>query len=184
MSMKDRGQQIIWWIAATLAIALAVHYATLYALPRRIMARTLERIGTPNTMHFEKPPTASSRGVVRPSPDILYAACPYDLSEGPLRVTASVPHSTYWSMSAFDDATNNFFVRNDRQVTGSSFELLLMRHGQPMPPLDNVPDRSIVFASSRRGLILIRTVIDDEKNLPALETILHQARCESIVSKR
>jgi uncharacterized membrane protein len=183
MSMKDRGQQLILWIAATLAIALAVHYATLYAIPRRIMAITLKRMGAPNTMRFGGRPTAASRGVVRPSPDILYAACPYDLSAGALRVTASVPHSTYWSISAFDAATNNFFVRNDRQVTGNSFELLLMKHGQPLPPLDNVPDRAIVFSPSARGLILMRTVIDDDKNLPELEALVHQARCESVVSK-
>jgi uncharacterized membrane protein len=181
--MKDRGQALTLWIAATLAIALVVHYATLYAIPRRIMAITITRMGAPNTMSFRKLPTAASRGVVRPSPDILYAACPYDLSAGPLRVTASVPHSTYWSISAFDAATNNFFVRDDRQVTDGSFELVLMRHGQPMPPLDNVPDRSLVFAPSQRGLILIRTVVDDDKNLPALEGLLQRARCESVAKK-
>jgi uncharacterized membrane protein len=182
--MNARGQQLILWIAATLAIALVVHYATLYAIPRRIMTRTLRRMGAPNTMHFGNRPTAASRGVVRPSPDILYAACPFDLSAGPLRVTASVPHSTYWSISAFDAATNNFFVRNDRQVTGNSFELLLMRHGQPVPPLDNIPDSAIVFSPSRRGLILMRTVIDDDKNLPALQAVVHQARCESVAIKQ
>ncbi len=181
--MRERGQQLVLWIAATLAIALVVHYATLYAIPRRIMALTLKRMGAPNTMRFGNRPTAASRGVVRPSPDILYAACPFDLSAAPLRVTASVPHSTYWSISAFDSATNNFFVRNDRQVTGGSFELLLMRHGQAMPSLDNFPDRSIVFSPSKRGLILIRTVIDDDNNLPALEALVRQARCEAVATK-
>lgn len=181
--MNERGQQLVLWIAATLAIALLVHFATLYELPRRIMAVTLRRIGAPNTMHFGSRPTAASRGVVRPSPDILYASCPYDLSAGPLRVTASVPHSTYWSISAFDAATNNFFVRNDRQVEGNSFELLLMRHRQAMPPPDNVPDRAIVFSPSGRGLILMRTVIDDDKNVPALEAMVHQARCESVATQ-
>lgn len=182
--MKDRGQELVSWIGATLAIALLVHFATLYAIPRRIMARTLGGMGAPNTMHFGSRPTAASRGVMRPSPDMLYAACPFDLPAKPLRVTASVPHSTYWSISAFDDATNNFFVRNDRQVTGNSVELLVMRHGQPLPPLDKVTDRSIVFAPSSRGLILMRTVIDNEKNLPVLEAVVRQARCESVADKR
>src|SRR5262245_52948717 len=84
-------------------------------------------MGEPNSMHFGSRPTAASRLVVRPSPDILYASCPFDLSSGPLRVTASVPHTTYCSVSAFDAATNNFFVRNDREVTGDSIELLLVR---------------------------------------------------------
>jgi uncharacterized membrane protein len=168
------------WIAATLVIAALVHIGTLYAVPRLVMRRALAKMGAPNAIHFAERPTASSRGVVRPSPDMLYASCPFDLSNGALRVTARVPHSTYWSVSAFDAATNNFFVRNDSQIRGDSIEVLMLRHGQPMPPLDNALERVIVFAPSARGLVLFRTVIDDDKNVPALEAIVHQARCETL----
>ena len=114
----SRRERTMMWIAATLAVAVLVHVATISAIPRRIMARTLRRMGSPNTIHFAKRPDETSRGVVRPSPDLLYSACPFDLSKGPLKITASVPHSTYWSVSGFDAATNNFFVRNDQQIAG------------------------------------------------------------------
>ena len=154
------------WLAATLAVAALVHLATLYALPRRIMARTLARMGPPNTMRFAKRPDETSRGVVRPSPDILYSACPFDLSKGPLKLTARVPHSTYWSVSAFDAATNNFFVRNDQQTAGDSIEILAVRPGMALPPLDTATDRVILFAPTTKGLFLIRMVINDEKISP------------------
>lgn len=168
------------WITATLAIALLIHMGTLYALPRLVMAKALAKLGTPNTMHYMSRPNARSRTVVRPSPDILYASCPYDLSKGPLWVTAKVPHWTYWSVSAFDSATNNFFVRDDRQIAGNSIELLLVRPHQPWPALDNALERIILFPPSERGLILFRAVIDDEKHLPALEALLHQSRCQTV----
>jgi uncharacterized membrane protein len=170
------------WAAATLAVAALAHLATLYALPRRIMARTLARMGAPNTMRFAKRPDETSRGVVRPSPDILYSACPFDLSKGPLKLTARVPHSTYWSVSGFDAATNNFFVRNDQQISGDSIEILALRPGMPLPPLDTATERVILFAPTTKGLFLIRMVIDDEKNLPALDALRRQASCETVTS--
>jgi uncharacterized membrane protein len=177
--MNPRARDLGSWLAATLAIALLVHFGTLYALPRLVMRRALRTMGEPNAMHFATRPTAASRVVVRPSPDILYASCPFDLSSGPLRVTASVPHSTYWSVSAFDAATNNFFVRNDREVTGDSLELLLVQRGQTLPLSDNALQRVIVFAPSKRGLLLFRTVIDDNQHLSALEALQRQDRCET-----
>ena len=178
--MNPRARDLGSWLAATLAIALLVHFGTLYALPRLVMRRALRTMGEPNAMRFGTPPTAASRVVVRPSPDILYASCPFDLSSGPLRVTASVPHSTYWSVSAFDAATNNFFVRNDRQVTGDALELLLVQRGQTLSLSDHALERVIVFAPSKRGLLLFRTVIDDSRQLSALEALQRQDRCETV----
>ncbi len=170
------------WIAATLAVAVLVHLGLLHALPRRIEARVTARMGRQNATHFGNRPSETSRLVVRPSPDLLYSACPFDLSKGPLKITARVPHSTYWSVSGFDAATNNFFVRNDQQIAGDSIEIIALRPGTPLPPLDAAPDRVILFAPTDKGLFLIRTLINDEKNLPALDALRHQASCETVTS--
>lgn len=171
------------YAGATLAIAALVHMGTVYALPRFIMARTLAIMAPANTMHFGKRPDSTSRTVVRPSPDLLYATCPFDLSKGPLRVTARVPHWTYWSVSVFDSATNNFFVKNDRQIAGDFLEILLVRPHQAWPPLDNALERVILFAPSEKGLVLFRTVIDNDKNLAALGEMLRQSRCETVATR-
>lgn len=170
------------WIAASLAVAALVHVGTIYALPRRIMARTLAHMGPPNSMRFGRRPDATSHGVVRPSPDLLYSACPFDLSKGPLKITAQVPHSTYWSVSGFDAATNNFFVRDDQQIAGDSIEIIALRPGMALPPLDNAPERVILFAPTNKGLFLIRLLIDDEKNLPALDALRRQASCATVAA--
>ena len=181
--MSERARQRWIWIGITLLVAMLVHLWTLHAIPRMVMRRLLGRMGEPNTIRYGGRPRAGRRQVARPSPDMLYAACPYDLSRGPLLITARVPHSTYWSVSAFDSATNNFFVRNDRQVTGDSLEVILMRHGQPQPPVTS-PEHAIVFAPTPTGVVLFRTVIDDEKNLSALTELLHQDRCETVMHTR
>jgi uncharacterized membrane protein len=182
MSMSERAGQRWIWIGITLLVAMLVHLVSLYAIPRMVMRRVIRRMGPPNTIRFGGRPIAGRRGIARPSPDMLYASCPFDLSQGPLQITAHVPHSTYWSVSAFDSATNNFFVRNDRQVTGDSIEVILMRHGQPQPQA-TAPEHAIVFAPTQTGVVLFRTVIDDEKNLPALTALLHQDHCETVATR-
>ncbi|MGA3003824.1 MAG: DUF1254 domain-containing protein [Acetobacteraceae bacterium] len=169
-------------LAAALAVASLVFTGTIRVLPRLIEARALARFGAPNTMHFAERPDASTRRVVRPSPDLLYAVCPFDLANGPLRLTANVPHSTYWSVSAFDAVTNNFFVRDDRQIAGDSIEIIAIRRGMALPPLGNTPDRVVLFAPTERGLFLIRLLINDETQLTALDAIRRQASCEIVVS--
>ena len=178
----SRQNEWAMWIGATIAVAVLVHVITIYALPRRIMARTLRRMGPPNTIHFAKRADETSRGVVRPSPDLLYSACPFDLSKGPLKITARVPHSTYWSVSGFDAATNNFFVRNDQQIAGNSIEIIALRPGMPLPPLDAAPVRVIVFTPTNKGLFLFRLLINDEKQQPALDALRRQATCDTVAS--
>lgn len=172
------------WIAATLVVAAFVHVATLYALPRLVMARALARIGAPNAMHFGKRPDDSSRRVVRPSPDLLYSACPFDLSKGALRIRARVPHSTVWSVSAFDAATNNFFVRDDRQIAGASIEIITLLPGMTSPPGDSAPERIVLYAPTEKGLFLLRLLIDDDKHLAALDALRREASCETVSSQK
>lgn len=195
--MNERAHWI-YWILATLIVAGVVHLASIYALPHFVMMRALTRLGTPNVMHFGRRPDANARVIVRPSPDLLYATCPYDLSKGPLRVTASVPQATYWSVSAFDSVTDNFFVRNDQTsgevpqsanlpaspLAGKTIEILVLRHGQTLPQPGNVFESVILFSPSDRGLILFRTVIDDDRHVPALEAVLRQAHCETVASAK
>lgn len=176
-------QEWITWIAATVAVAALVHMGTLYGLPRLIMARTLANMGAPNEMHFSLRADEASREVVRPSPDLLDSVCPFDLSKGPLRITARVPHSTYWSVSAFDAATNNFFVRNDQQIAGNSVEIIALRPGMRLPSLGSAPERAILFTPTIKGVFLFRILIDDEKNVAALDAVRHQASCGTVAAQ-
>jgi uncharacterized membrane protein len=163
------------WIAATLVIAFAVHFGSMWYLPHFVMDRALARMGAANTIHHGKRVDAGARAVVRPSPDLLYSTCPFDLSKGPLRVRAPIPPDTYWSVSAFDDTTNNFFVENDRQSKNSVVDFLIVAKGNH-PITEDFP---VVVSPSVRGLVLFRTLIDDEKNFALLDALRRQAECST-----
>lgn len=125
--------------------------------------------------------TADARTVVRPSPDLLYTACVFDLSHGALHITTPVPES-YISVSGFGANSNNFFAMNDRHAVTDAegrkhLDLVLSRDAATPVPAGV---RHIVSPSDR-GLILFRTLITHESALPMLQQdIQFQQHCDPL----
>ncbi len=180
-------------IAATLVVAVAAHLLTVWYLPNLIMDRAMAQMGAVNTIHHGQRATPAIHGVVRPSPDLLYSVCPYDLSKGAMKVSAVVPPGTYWSVSAFDDETNNFYVLNDREVESGRIarrgvvRLILLPPGTfsenegvtsvgTRPIFSNQGD--FIYAPSMRGLIVFRTLINDESKFAQIDAVRRQANCK------
>jgi uncharacterized membrane protein len=170
-------QRNMLWLAAALAIAAAAHFAAVVILPHVIMQRTMagiaRRAGLVNHMLYGKRPSAASRGVVRPSPDLLYASCVFDLAKtGGLWVQAHDMPATYWSISVFDADTNNFYVVDDRQAKGARVQFLIVA-----PDWDKPMPYTLVHAPTMRGLVLVRTLIDDESKVAQIDAARRNVTC-------
>jgi len=157
-------------------VAVIVNLVQVIRIPNDIMKETLtERFKYPrNQWVFAPPSTDKSRTVVRPSPDLLYSLCCYDVSEYPLRLTAVIPD--HWSISGFGMNTDNFFVINDKQAKSNPIEVVLLSKG--MAYYDSTGKAYIIVAPSDQGIILIRTVITGKADLPALMQIQRKATAE------
>jgi len=171
----------IRWIVATLILALIFHLATVMAIPRLAMKtahqRILERAGSRlNTLLHSPRVTVDSRNVVKPSPDLLYSLCVYDVSEKPLRITAPVP-DTYWSLSFYQTNTDNFYVLNDRRAKTNPVEIVLVGPKMAVP---NVANAEVVVAPTTKGIFLLRSLIMDEDKLADLIRIQKMARCKPL----
>lgn len=165
------------WTIATLALAALVHLATVWAVPRVIMAEAMRRLadqGGVNTAWFPPRPDATSRAIVRPSPDLLYGACAFDLRDGPLQLSAEVPGGSYWSLSLFAANTDNFFVVNDVTAGSSHVDVVLVEAGSTTAPPTGA---RVVESPSRRGIALTRTLIDRDDREPALDAVRRTFRC-------
>lgn len=160
------------WLVLALSIAGITHIVTINVLPQRVMQRVFTHLGDTNSIHHGQRPDAHTRTVVRPSPNMLYSICAYDLAAGVLRVTAPVPSGTYWSVSAFDARSNNYVVENDRQV-GKRVDFLVAAPNTH-PALQGLP---VVNSPTLRGVILFRTVINTEARFTQLDQIRHVAQC-------
>jgi len=167
------------WIASALVAAVIVHIVTVLLLPPSIMTLTMARMadaGADAGVVHAPPPDANSRSVVRPSPDLAYSICLYDLDDGPLLVTAKVP-DTYWSLSAYAHNTDNFFVVNDQQMPGDELRLLIKREKDDVPGFEGVP---VSFAPTDRGIVLMRMLVTDRDSYLKNDAVRRAASCETV----
>jgi uncharacterized membrane protein len=166
------------WVLATLGLAVVIHVLTVAAVPRAVMYMASKRIlnksgaGVNRLLHAPRV-TVNSRDVVKPSPDLLYSLCVYDVSTRPLRVIAPVP-DTYWSISFYQSNTDNFYVLNDRQAKTNPVKIVLVGPDMPVP---DIADAEVVVAPAARGVFLLRSLIMDEGKLDDLIKKHKMASC-------
>lgn len=135
--------------------AIVGHVGLVLAVPHALMNIAMDRIvgddGMTNQFKFGPRTTKDSRGVVRPSPDLAYASCVYDLRKGPLLVTAAPsPNQGYASLSVFAANTDNIAALDTSQYP-QGIRFVLARKGQSVPA-----DMPVVESPSDKGIILDR----------------------------
>jgi uncharacterized membrane protein len=164
-------------------IAVATYYAVLAGTPYLIMWRTIGGVAR-QAGGFNKPlatklPTAASRSIVKPSPDLLYTACAFDIAAGPVLIGGS-PRETYWSMALYGSNTDNFFVVNDRQAQGEPVHIVLVTPDMR----DRIPAKykslRIIEPPSNKGIALFRYLVLDLQDLAATEQIQKTAVCRQL----
>lgn len=174
------------WLALLL-LAAAVHVLAVWALPRAIMARVAAS-ATPEQRggaYFPPMTDETSRRIVMPSPDLLYATCAIDVRERPLRVRADprgAGHNSYWSIALYAANSDNFYVHNDRQAGTQPVDLLIVPAGSALSASTQVPaGAAVVHSPSTRGLLLMRVLVADyAREAAVLEAARRTLRCEPL----
>ena len=169
--------------AAKLALAFAVsalvaHLGAVWATPYALMRVAMNRLSGEgkaiNGFAFGPRTTQSSRGVVRPSPDLAYSSCVYDLAGGPLLVTANpTPNNGYASLSVFAANTDNIGVFDSLRMP-DGIRFILAREGQEVPKGERV-----LRSPSRTGIILDRRLAPDAATFVAADRARRQDSCRS-----
>lgn len=171
-------KRILTFIVGTAIVAGAVHVAVVWALPRVIMTKVMSAVaGDAKANEFVEQPLATSaaRRVVRPSPDLAYSICILDLSKGPVRVQVPLTEP-YTSVALYSSATDNFYVRNDREAAGKELDVVILPKGASAPV--NVPaGADVVTAPTASGLVLVRRVVESPEAFPALDEVRKKATC-------
>lgn len=165
------------WLLLALVVALVTHGLAVWLLPRVVMRIAIDAMASRDGFNRAVfPPRAdeTARTIVRPSPDLLYAGCAFDLAAGPVRLRAVVPQDTYWSLSMFAANTDNFFVVNDRRATSGAVDLVLAAPGSTVALPDGA---TLVEAPSTRGIVLTRTLIARADRLGELDEARRRFTC-------
>ena len=164
-------------LAGTVA-ALAAYQTALVQIPRVLMAAAVKRVGAAGMNRMLHAPLATdrSRAIVRPSPDLAYSSCPFDLTNGPMRVTVPPIPASYWSLSVFDARTDVAFVRNNRETGGKGIDIVLMSGNWTYdPPVGQRPEAIHVIGN--RGIALVRVLVEDRAAFAAIDAARRRASC-------
>lgn len=141
--------------------------AVMVMTPDALMGLAFDRVskvGGPNRFTHAPLATAASRVIVRPSPDLAYSSCPFDLSKGPLLIDAVPVAAPYWSLSIFDAHTDAVLVRNGVKAGSRPFRVAVMAAGQSAPA-----GYEPVSVDGTRGIALIRILVGDHGHFAAID---------------
>lgn len=162
-------------------VAAGTAYASIWAIPYGLMNVAIDRLGQGgiNTMSYGNLATPERQPVVRPSPDLAYSSCPYDLSAGPIAIDVTPVSGRYTSLSIFDAATDVIFVRNDVEAGAKPFRIFVARAGQVVPK-----GAEVVRTNHDHGIALIRLLLKDPAEIGALDTVRRQSSCRLVTNPK
>ncbi len=166
-------KKALWFILTLIIVAGLAHWATVRAFPSFAMSQAMERLSGGGVNGFAHAPrtTSESRAVVRPAPDLLYSVCVYDLWRAPVTITVT-PGSGYWSLSLYDQRSDNFAVYND-ETHPQGVTVTLVRAGAAGPA-----DAALVVESpSRTGIALVRRLTPDDAAFAAADAMRQGDSC-------
>lgn len=137
-------------------VALAAHVGTILVAPHALMTLAMRKLSPDdaqvNAFQFARRTTAQSRAIVRPSPDLAYASCVYDLEQGPLLVKVPPsPDGSYTSVSVFAGNTDNVAVMDSIRFP-KGIRFVLQQEGKLVHP----GIAPVIYTSTKRGIILDR----------------------------
>ena len=164
-----------------LIVAAATAWAAILYIPYGLMNVAMERLGQGgvNKMSYGNLATPERQPVVRPSPDLAYSSCPYDLSAGPVAIDVAPVAGRYSSLSVFDAATDVIFVRNDVEAGGKPYRIIVARAGQAVPA-----GAEVVRTDHDRGIALIRLLLKDPEEIGGLDAARRESSCATVTNKK
>ncbi len=150
------------WLLADL-LAATVHISAVFLTPRLIMHRVIDTVAGEGAQPYWPPPIDHThRRVVMPSPDLLYAVCAYDLSDGSLRIRLDGTYPRYWSIALYNSNSDNFLTLSGDAIGERGVDVTI--------------DET---QSTRQGLLLMRVMTGANSQwLPQADAFRRLLRCE------
>ncbi len=172
------------WLMGGALLGGIIHLATVLLLPRAATQNAYARLSaiSPVNSVVAIPAPSADRAVI-PFMDPAFAAavCRYDLSNGPLKLTAPVSPA-YTSVSFYTRDGVAYYAINDRAAGRRVIELDLMTGAQraQLPEDEEITaaDRLIVESPTDSGLIVLRALAPEPGMMDAARAALASARCQ------
>ncbi len=176
----SRRRRWIGYVVVVVLVGAASHAAMVVASPNVVMrvaeSRIADKAGGQNAWLHAERITPQNQQVVRSSPDLAYSACVWDLSAGPIAITAPA-WDDYFSLSLYQGRSDNFFAANDRSDP-DGVDLVLATHLQAAS-MTVVQGTQVVLAPTERGVALLRYLAPTEESFAEADRVRQAAVCGS-----
>jgi uncharacterized membrane protein len=173
------------WLIAGVLLGGIVHLLTVLLLPRTASQDAYSRMAPIAPVNaVAQVPEPSPQNAVIPfmDPAFATAVCRYDLTNGPLKLSAPVS-TAYTSVSFYSRRGVVYYAINDRAAGRRVIELDLMTGAQrnALPDDEEVTaaDRLIVESPTATGLIVLRALAPEPGLMPVAREALARARCQA-----
>jgi uncharacterized membrane protein len=173
------------WVLAGALLGGIVHLVAVLQLPRTATQDAYSRIAPiapVNTITPIPAPTPQQAVIPFMDPSFAAAVCRYDLSKGPIKLSAPVSPA-YTSVSFYTRLGVAYYAINDRAAGRRVIELDLMTSAQrsQLPEEEDVTaaDRLIVESPTTTGLIVVRALAPEPGMMATVRAAIASARCQS-----
>ena len=172
-----------WHIAVGLFLvsALVAHFWMLGRIPSTVMstARVMfaENGAVEHTWNASERVTPETQRIVRPSPDLAYALCLLDVSNGPVEISAPA-WDRYGSLSVFNERTDNIFVTSLDSSKDAARRVIVGPKGYvPSPEIALNGEAPPILVIDGEGVALIRRLAPNDALHEAAQSLVDQSVC-------
>jgi uncharacterized membrane protein len=178
----------IFWVLTAAILALACHVAYLLFVPSRSFSLAIDRaLGEDHRNRFVLLDTAAQlRLVPSASSEHVVGICKFNVSEGPVRVTAKLPDG-FWSFAVYTIRGRQVYAINDTQADTDTFSVELSQDKGLLSQIlgagedtndvigDNIGWR--IAITETQGLAVLWLAVADPLLRKEAEDVVKQSRC-------
>jgi len=189
MSLKPKWLEAsaLYWALFGLVFGAVIHISAVLALPymaKNTAYQRLQGILPANSMRLLPAASPDQQAIAFLTPDVRYAVCRFDLTQGPLHFSAKLGQPT-WSIALYSRYGENFYTVTASDLKRTDVVMQLTRSGArtggPLTSLVPVlSDNNLhVVAPTDDGLIVVRAPLLGTSYVAEIETTLKAARCRT-----
>jgi uncharacterized membrane protein len=172
------------YIVLGLVLAGLIHIVAVLTLPtlapRNAQAR-LADLGPVNTMIKLPPATPGKQAMPMMAPDVRYAYCRFDLTNGPVRLSATIADDL-WLISLYTPEGDNFYAVAGADLKKRDVQFVIVAPDQTVEEASvDSPETSdeilVVNSPVTEGIAMIRAPLKGPSRAPRAEEALKATSC-------
>ncbi|MTH95573.1 DUF1254 domain-containing protein [Roseibium sp. RKSG952] len=179
--------KLVTGLLAAVAIAGIVHILVILTVPQNVSHSayaTLADFGPDLAFNLLPDVTPGSEPLPALDPAMKHAACRFQLDQGPVKFTASIP-APFWSIGLFNASGETVYSLNNRTAGSETLSMLVLTPQQLSILRENPPedleDLIVIETDTLEGFALLRAFVPDPSLNGLITDALSTANCGELV---